>query len=171
MADLAARDRLQPSLLDRLTDGEPGKRQESREKRVLSLKQLREGVQRDLTWLLNTGNLEAFQDLDDHPEAARSVINFGVRDLTGVASTLTSPQELEQMLTQAILTFEPRILKQSLRVRAVVDQEEMSKRALAFEIIGELWADPTPMQLFLKTDVDLDTGEVSIRDEYGRGAK
>ena len=171
MADLAARDRLQPSLLDRLTDDEPDKKQESREKRVLSLKQLREGVQRDLTWLLNTGNLEALQDLSAHPEAARSVINFGVRDLTGVSAARTSPLELERMLTQAILAFEPRILKQSLKVRAVVDQEEMSKRALAFEIIGELWADPTPMQLFLRTDVDLDTGEVSIRDEYGRGAR
>lgn len=33
MAELTPKDRLQPSLLDRLTDDEPDKTQESREKR------------------------------------------------------------------------------------------------------------------------------------------
>jgi type VI secretion system protein ImpF len=34
MAELTQKDRLQPSLLDRLTDDEPDKLQESREKRI-----------------------------------------------------------------------------------------------------------------------------------------
>jgi len=57
MAELAPRERLQPSLLDRLTDDEPDQEVESRERRVLSVRGLREGVLRDLAWLLNTTNL------------------------------------------------------------------------------------------------------------------
>ena len=49
MADsLHPQDRLQPALLDRLTDDEPEKKQEPRESRVLSKKQLRQSVLRDL---------------------------------------------------------------------------------------------------------------------------
>ena len=41
MAELAPRERLQPSLLDRLTDDEPDQEVESRERRVLSVRGLR----------------------------------------------------------------------------------------------------------------------------------
>ena len=44
MAELTHKERLQPSLLDRLTDEEPDAKLESRLKRILSLKQLKENV-------------------------------------------------------------------------------------------------------------------------------
>ena len=55
MAELTPKERLQPSLLDRLTDDAPAEKVESREQRVLSLTKLRQSVNRDLGWLLNTG--------------------------------------------------------------------------------------------------------------------
>ena len=51
MNELTSRERLQPSLLDRLTDEEPGKAVEGPDKRVLSLTQLKSSVLRDLAWL------------------------------------------------------------------------------------------------------------------------
>ena len=42
MAELTTQERLQPSLLDRLTDDEPGKHEESRDKRVITANRLRE---------------------------------------------------------------------------------------------------------------------------------
>jgi len=83
MAELTQKERLQPSLLDRLTDDEREHKQESRDKRVLSPARLRECVRRDLTWLLNTTHLAALEDLDAHPEVARSVLNYGMPDLAG----------------------------------------------------------------------------------------
>ena len=58
MADLTPQERLQPSLLDRLTDSAPDTKRESRDRRVLSMRRLRSAVLRDLAWLLNTGHLE-----------------------------------------------------------------------------------------------------------------
>jgi len=51
MADLIPRERLQPSLLDRLTDNSPQATVESRDERVMSSRQLRKSVLRDLEWL------------------------------------------------------------------------------------------------------------------------
>ncbi len=48
MAELTPQERLQPSLLDRLTDDRPQETRESRERRVLSMRQLRASVMRDL---------------------------------------------------------------------------------------------------------------------------
>ena len=56
---LLPQERLQPALLDRLTDDEPDKKQEPREARVLSKSRLRQSVLRDLAWLFNATRLEA----------------------------------------------------------------------------------------------------------------
>jgi len=171
MAELTPKERLQPSLLDRLSDDEPEKKSESREKRVLSLKRLRECVMRDLAWLLNAGSLETTEDLTGYPLVAESVLNYGVRDLTGLTVSRSDPTVLERMLKQVILNFEPRILGNTLKVRVTTDEGQMNRNALNFEIEGDLWAQPVPMRLFLKTELDLETGDIQVSDEYGRGTR
>ncbi len=167
MAELTQNERLQPSLLDRLTDNDPEKKQESRDKRVLSLQRLREAVRRDLTWLLNCGNLSATDDLDDYPEVNRSVINFGVPDLAGSTASTLNRSDVERMLRQSVLNFEPRIIPETLKVRLDRDHEQMTRNALVFLIEGELWAQPVPMQLFLKTALDLETGAIDVTETNG----
>ena len=162
MAELTPKERLQPALLDRLRDDEPDKGQEAREQRVLSMRQLRESVLRDLQWLLNTGNLAATGELDHHPLVARSVLNFGIPDLSGTTATAMR-HKLEPMIRQAILDFEPRILKDSLRVRAV-EADQMNRNAMSFEIQGELWGQPLPTLLFLRSEIDFETGDVTVQD-------
>ena len=168
MADLTQQERLQPSLLDRLTDDEPEKKQESRDHRVLSLKRLREAVMRDLGWLFNTGDLATIENLDGYPEVAHSVLNYGVRDFSGQTASGLDVALIERQIRQAIWDFEPRILRNTLNVRAQVERGEMSRNALTFHIEGELWAQPVPMRLFLKTEVDLESSSVSVTDYAGR---
>ena len=166
MAELSPQERLQPSLLDRLRDDERGKKIESREKRVLSPRKLRECVKRDLTWLLNTGNLAEVEDLSDTPQVAKSVLNYGLPDLTGIAASGADATAIERQLRQAILDFEPRVLKDTLRVK-VATSEEMSHNALAFEIYCDVWADPVPERLYLKTEVDLENGNFKVTESVG----
>ena len=169
MAELTPKERLQPSLLDRLTDNEPGKKAESRDRRVLSPHQLRESVRRDLAWLLNTTNLAAVQDLEAYPEVERSVVNFGIPDLTGKTASSVHPPTLEKRLRRAIWEFEPRLLKNSVRVRLVEDKQSYDHNAVVILIEAELWAQPLPLRLFLRTDVDLETGEVQISEVGATG--
>lgn len=165
MAELTQKELLQPSLLDRLTDDEPDQKLESRNKRVLSPARLRECVRRDLAWLFNTTSLAALQpDLESFPDAARSVINYGLPDFTGHTASSIDVPALERLLRTAIWDFEPRLIRSSVRVRLDVDEEEMSHNAMTFSIEAELWAQPIPLRLFFRTDIDLETGDVNVTE-------
>ena len=163
MAELTPTERLQPSLLDRLTDDEPAHPQETRSRRVLSIQRLRESVLRDVAWLLNTTNLADDSLRDRYPHVAQSVVNFGLPDLAGLTASAVDVAELESLVRQAILDFEPRIIANSLNVHAHA-AEEMNHNALVFEIHGELWAQPVPLELFLKTELDLESGNIVVSE-------
>ncbi|MFS2158156.1 type VI secretion system baseplate subunit TssE [Pseudomonas sp. Pseusp122] len=161
VTDLTSRERLQPSLLDRLTDDEPGNLQEGSDKRVLSLSQLKASVLRDLTWLLNTTSLLDADDTLNTP-AGTSVVNYGLPALAGNSASSIDINALETLIHRAIATFEPRILRHTLRVRARVAPGEMNHNALSFEIEGDLWAQPVALPLLLRTDLDLESGHVQV---------
>lgn len=164
MAELTQQERLQPSLLDRLTDDEPDSRQESRDKRVLSMRKLRESVLRDLGWLLNATRLDVLQDLSEYPLVARSVLNYGMPDVAGLTASGLDIAGLERAVKESILDYEPRILRHTVKVTARTDESQMSHNALAFDIEGELWAQPVPLRIYLKTELDLEIGEVKVSE-------
>ncbi len=85
MAELTPQDRLQPALLDRLTDDEPEQEAgAARSARHVARQQLRQAVLRDLAWLFNTTRLEPSIDLGDvRRTSERSVLNFGLPALSG----------------------------------------------------------------------------------------
>ena len=167
MAELTTQERLQPSLLDRLTDEEPGKLEESREKRVISATRLRDCVARDISWLLNCVNLGTGVELDDYPEVARSVLNFGIPDLTGMALAGVDASVLQRQLREALLAFEPRLTGNTLRVMVNTDGKRMDQQSLVFNIESEMWAQPIPLNLYLKTEVDLETGRFNVSESLG----
>lgn len=169
MADLTQKDRLQPSLLDRLTDNDPERKQESRDARVLSPSRLRDCVRRDLAWLMNTTHLRATQNLDEHPLVAKSVLNFGLPDMAGRTASTVDAVTLEQALRRAILDFEPRLVARTLRVKLTVDEKQMSHNTMTFDIEAELWAQPLPLRLFLRTAVDLESGNIDVMDLGSKG--
>jgi type VI secretion system protein ImpF len=167
MAELTTQERLQPSLLDRLTDDEPGKSEESREKRVISATRLRDCVARDISWLLNCVHLETDVDLEPYPEVSRSVLNFGIPDLTGMALTGVDGSVLQRQIKDAILAFEPRLTGSTLRVVVQSDTACMDRQSLVFNIESEMWAQPIPLNLYLKTEVDLETGKFNVSESFG----
>jgi type VI secretion system protein ImpF len=162
MPELAVVEKLQPCLLDRLTDDDPKNNQESRTQRVISLQRYRQGVLRDLQWLFNASAHLAHEghhdfSILDFPEAVRSVINFGTRHLFGVMTP--NMRDLERQLVQALYTFEPRILPNTLKVSSRIEGN-----LIALEVQAELWASPLPEQLHIKTKMDIETGHCSVGD-------
>jgi len=166
MADTTApQDRLQPALLDRLTDEAPDKKVEPREARVLSKRKLRESVLRDLAWLFNATQLEAVSPLGRAPYVRKSVLNFGLPALAGSTASSVDITDLTRAVRDAILTFEPRILPGTLEVRTLVDSGDLDHyNVIGVEIHGQLWAQPIPLEFLVRTDFDLETGKVQITD-------
>jgi type VI secretion system protein ImpF len=168
VAEIASRERLQPSLLDRLTDNTPERLRESFEQQTLSGQQLRQAVLRDLAWLLNAVNLALEDELTETPLAARSTINYGLPGLTGLMHSSVKAGKLEAAIMQAIRAFEPRIKPDTLRVAMRPQDPDSPVPALRFEIEGELWAQPAPMQIFLETSIDLETRFAAVSDKRAR---
>ena len=165
------RDRLQPTLLDRLTDLDPNSRVESDDSRVMNKSQIREAVLRDLSWLLNAvkpmpGIAGAYPVADD------SVLNYGLPPMSGQLASRVDITLLERAIKHAIVRFEPRVMEDSLEVKAVESASVMdSHNVIEFEIRGFMWAQPVPLELLLRTQVDLEAGQIQVRDASGGSLK
>ena len=161
MSDKTIAERLQPSLLDRLTDADPSEKTERREDRVIDLRQLREIIQRDLSWLLNTSDNATLIDAERFPHVARSTLNYGIREVAGDYSTLERAQMIRRAIHQAIRTYEPRIHPGSIEVQLRQGQDNRTA-VISFDIRADMWAQPMPIELYLRSEVDVTTGELAL---------
>lgn len=157
-------EQLQPALLDRLTDDQPDRKLEPRMERVISKRRLREAVLRDLTWLFNTIRMDPDMDPATLPNARKSVINYGLPALSGQTASSLDISDLERAIRQAIIDFEPRILPATLHVRALEVGQFENHNVIGVEISGQLWAQPLPLELLVRTEIDLETGQVEVAD-------
>jgi len=132
---------------------------------VLSRAQLRASVLRDLSWLFNSTNLGSSLDLSAYTLAAQSTLNYGLAALAGNTLAGLEFAEVERILKEAILRFEPRILPHTLTVRGIPAKDPLSHHnVLSLEISGELWSQPYPVELLIKTDMDLESGEIRLAE-------
>lgn len=172
MGELTPQERLQPALLDRLSDDEPGTRQETRERRVMSKSRLRQAVLRDLAWLFNATRFETGAQFARMPYVRRSVVNFGLPALSGRSLSALDLAALERAIRQAIVDFEPRLLPDTLQVAALTETGDLDRHnVVGVEIRGQMWAQPVPLELLVRTEIDLETGKVEIADLLSSRAK
>jgi type VI secretion system protein ImpF len=163
MADRTISERLQPALLDRLTDLSPNSQSEARDDRVIDINRLRDIIRRDLSWLLNTNNLDTQIDPARYPHVTNSVLNYGVREVAGDFSTAERAQRIHKSIQTAIERFEPRIRAGTTEI---IERPGKDGRrgTIVFDIAAEMWAQPYPIELYLRSEVDISTGELSLED-------
>jgi type VI secretion system protein ImpF len=164
VAGLTPKEKLQPSLLDRLTDVRPDVRTSTAGVKVLSMEELRDGVRRDLAALFNATSLETVEDLSDYPNVQKSTLYFGMTDLSGKTASGMDLQELERALSRAIHQFEPRLLEETVKVSSDM-YDAKSHNLMIAKIEAELWSQPLPQKLLLRTELDLENGEVKLKEE------
>jgi type VI secretion system protein ImpF len=93
------------------------------------------------------------------------VLNFGLPALSGQLASKVDVTVLERAIRQAILRYEPRILPETLAVRALEASSVLdTHNVIEFEIRGHLWAQPVPLEILLRTQLDLEAGQVEVRD-------
>jgi type VI secretion system protein ImpF len=164
-------DRLMPALLDRLIDDDPSKKSEPEFVRSMNRGAYRQSVLRDLRWLFNATNADSEVAFEGFDHARRSTINFGLPALAGQRFSELDWVKVEQMLKEAVLNFEPRVLPESIEVKALTSPTALGHHnLLAFEIRGQLWSEPYPLELMLRSQIDLESGSVSVVDNSDAGA-
>lgn len=159
--EIEPRDRLQPALLDRLI------RDEGEAARVISKSELRQAVLRDLSWLFNATQTQSDWN-EQRPALAGTVLNFGMPPLAGRQLSKLDIARLERTIAETIRRFEPRILPDTLTVHAIETGSVLdTHNMIEFEIRGQLWAQPVPLELLLRTQMDLEAGQVEVREAAG----
>ena len=154
----APADRLTPSLLDRLFDGDASG-SGAAPKPYQSINELRAAVRRDLENLLNTRwRCSRQPKLGESLES--SLVNYGLPDFCGGnMQAAQNPEVVFNQILQAIERFEPRLKK----VRVLPLQEEPAvDRNLRFQIEGVLQVEPWHEQVRFTTVLEPATGKVVV---------
>jgi type VI secretion system protein ImpF len=124
---------------------------------------LRSTVKRELNWILNTTSLESVQDLEPYPEVKTSVLNYGVLDLAGKNLTSRAIQSRCREIRDAIRNYEPRVDARRLEVTNLPYAER--ENAVTFLIRGDVTNAVQALPVEFKTDVELDTAAVTLREQ------
>ena len=96
--------------------------------------------------------------------AAKSVINFGMPELAGATASSVGADAVERIVRNAITHFEPRILPRSLEVSVVEAGDAAGRHIIGIEIRAEAWNVPMPDSLYIRTEVDLETGRFQLNE-------
>jgi type VI secretion system protein ImpF len=151
------------SLLDRLVDMEPRQSLEGQMTRSQSLTRFREGVRRDIEWLLNTRVVP--DEVPIGEQVKNSLHTYGLPDIATISATSAQDQlALTQKIEDSIRKFEPRIL--NVRVKLVTAGDEKSG-SLRFVIEGLLRVDPAPEAVSFDTTLDLSNREYRMSGDAG----
>lgn len=164
-----ANTQLLPTLFDRLRDEHPARKSELPSEYAVNAAQLRDIIQRDLTYLLNTTSAEDLIDRERYPDAAASSINFGVRALAGNYLSERRWVDIERLIRRAITDYEPRLLADTLTVLPLMKEGSSDEyNLLLFEIRAMVDLKPYPLELTVQSSVDLETNRMSVtRQSHG----
>jgi type VI secretion system protein ImpF len=147
------------SLLDRLTDEEPGSAGEPLITRAQSFRQFKTALRRDLEWLLNTRQTPEPAP-ERLPHLSASLYNYGLPDLTSISAQSSHDRNrLVEALQRTVELFEPRLAN----VKITMEPAAVNSRMLRFRIEGMARIDPAPEQVSFDTVLELTSGEYEVK--------
>lgn len=131
-----------------------------RARQVISESVLRREVTRDLEALLNTIALESTVDMRLAEYVRKSILNFGLPDVTHRTIDETGVNEIPEEIRAAIINYEPRLAAASLRVERdmSVDPVELKIR---FIVRADLTCDPVNVPVEFTADI-VDAGKILV---------
>jgi type VI secretion system protein ImpF len=153
------------SLLDRLVDRSKDKDSEydaSPDEPVThseSFRRFKEGVKRDLEWLLNTRQIPEPAG-EDSPALQTSLYNYGLPDISAIGLHSSRDRDrMLRMLETTIRTFEPRISAVKVSLEPLLE----NTRILRFRIDGMLRVDPAPEPVTFNTVLEITSGQYEVK--------
>jgi type VI secretion system protein ImpF len=122
---------------------------------------LRREVAQDLDALMNTIAMESSEDLSPFEHARRSILNFGLPDITHRSIDEMSVDDVSDEIKAALIRHEPRLVPASIRVSkdAEINEAELKVR---FVVRADLVCEPLNVPVEFVADLELDSGNISV---------
>jgi type VI secretion system protein ImpF len=122
---------------------------------------LRRDLAEDLTRLLNTVNLASAQDLSEYSYVARSILNYGLTDITAYSSEETAVDDITDELRQTLASYEPRLIADSVEVTREIVPDNTAQK-IRFAITAEMHASPVDIPVEFVAELEFDSGKMRI---------
>jgi type VI secretion system protein ImpF len=119
---------------------------------------LRREVSRDLEALLNSIALESSVDMTGAPQVRKSILNFGIPDVTRRTIDEIGVNDIPEEIRTAIIAFEPRLASLHIERDKRVDPAELKVR---FIVRADLTCEPVHVPVEFIADV-IDTGKIVV---------
>jgi type VI secretion system protein ImpF len=150
-----------PSILDRLLDDAPHNNIDTRKTPQQQLRDLRNGVRRDLQNLLNT-RYRIVAPPEELTECELSLLNYGLPDLATVnIIDMEKKKNFAHLLEKILRNYEPRF--KSVKV-VHYDNKDNTDRTLRFRIDATLYADPAPEIVIFDSVLDPASRTVNVEE-------
>lgn len=128
--------------------------------------QIRQSVIDNMIDIVNTIDLQSSLEFKDLEYASKSILNYGIYDLTHLTSDDSNLPMVEQNVTDAIINYEPRIRKESVQVRRDVEFNDVVQK-LRLSIYAEVSYHPLDIPIEFVAEIDLSSGKVGIGKAAG----
>jgi len=122
---------------------------------------LRRELAEDLNALLNTIRLSSAEDLSSCPHAARSILNYGLTDVTSHSVEENAVEDIMGELRRVLSQYEPRLKGSSITIErdASIDSSLMNIR---FIIQAEMYATPVDVPVEFIAELELESGKFRV---------
>jgi len=123
--------------------------------------ELRNHVRSHLANLMNSIRLDAAVPLDDTPNVAASVVNYGFTDLSDLSREEFTSAEISKSIKQSLMDHEPRLVPSSIEVRVDVSRDEVTQR-VGVHVTADLIADPADIPVEFRAEIDGGSGKAIL---------
>jgi type VI secretion system protein ImpF len=129
-------------------------------RQVITESELRRDVVQDLAALLNTVAMESTVDLSEAEEIRKSILNFGLPDISNCTIDAAGMRELPEQIRRVIVNYEPRLAGASLSVERdmSVNADELRVR---FIVRADLICEPVHVPVEFIADI-AETGKITV---------
>ncbi|MFT4150236.1 MAG: type VI secretion system baseplate subunit TssE [Paracoccaceae bacterium] len=129
---------------------------------------LRDHLAQDLANLMTTIHLQAAQPLDGLDWVRKSVLNYGMQDITRLTADDFRSARVARDLRDALLAHEPRLIAETLNITLRSAETDENQR-ISFDIQAEMTARPVDVPLEFVAEIDMGAGKVALSNLKVRG--
>ena len=122
---------------------------------------LRRDLAVDLLSLANTIDLASAIDIADLDYVKRSIVNYGLPDLTELTSLEAGVDEIGRYLKEALLAHEPRLRPESIQVEQAVQVDDETHR-VSFSVTADMACSPLDLPMEFVAEVEVDSGKIRL---------
>ncbi len=115
----------------------------------------------DLLALVNTIDLGSAVDLTDVEYVGRSVLNFGLYDVSHLTSEEMGVDAIARNLSAALIQHEPRLNSETLQVQRDTTFDDVNQR-IRFTVSAEMACKPLDVPIEFVAEIDVGSGKVQL---------